>query len=430
MTTFSDEIKIQSVNKFYLLEYFYILLKSIKLYSTQSDVLSSFIKLKIAHKLGESKYRKLTLDSDFVSNTQTVRYAYTMNQVINESLHYGLVQLDGDFYSITTDGEELIELYDSGEVLDYGFRLFHHMEKYFQAFRTHLEFCTSSNPNNHGLLLFPMYSPLKLGLTRNELQSSCDIWMYIDKLCKQISSDLQDNIKHDVDFSTFRDELISRLNHQELLSINGNEKFRPSDYNVILKRIRDSMIKFILNKVYNYQYSFPAFDIWIYRAKQIGVLHATEFFPSYNGRVIYPTSIIAGVSNSMNVRLLYNYADEKRLYIHMPNVEDSKEVDSFVDCLIESYLYIRSSVRNYYISLPDLREIVCFKLRIPTYVFDIFLERTYKLILSGDITKLRISLEADRLPYETNAMYLKREPSRIDGNLKNIIGLNMSGGII
>ena len=30
----------------------------------------------------------------------------------------------------------------------------------------------------------------------------------------------------------------------------------------------------------------------------------------------------------------------------------------------------------------------------------------------------------DRLPYETNAMYLKREPVLINGKLKNIIAIN------
>lgn len=428
MSKLTDDLKLQSVNKFYLLEYFYILLKSIKANVTFNDVLTSFIKLKISHKLGESKYRKLTFESDVITDTQAVRYTYTMNQVISESLQYGLITQNDAVYRITDLGEELINLYDNGDILDYNFRVFYHMEHFFLSFKYHLEFCELTNPKNNGLLLFPMYSPLKLGISRNELQTAGDIERYIDGLCNKISFDIQDNIQQEVVFAQEKIELVQKLHAQGLISRDEHDKFNPLHYNVILKRIRDYLIKVILNKVYKYRFSFTAFDIWMYRAKQIGVLYATEFFPSNSGRVIYPTSIIAGTTKSTNVKKLYTYDNGESLYIHIPDVNDMKMIDNFVNCLIESYLDIRGTVRNYYISLPDLRELVCFKQRIPSYVFDSFLDKTYKLMLAGELPKLRISLEADKLPYETNAMYLKREPSRIDGNLRNIIGINMSGG--
>ncbi|EXZ22228.1 hypothetical protein M086_4043 [Bacteroides fragilis str. S13 L11] len=46
--------------------------------------------------------------------------------------------------------------------------------------------------------------------------------------------------------------------------------------------------------------------------------------------------------------------------------------------------------------------------------------------LKGEI-RVKISLEADKLPQETNAMYLKREPILVNGKYKNIISINYGG---
>jgi hypothetical protein len=71
----------------------------------------------------------------------------------------------------------------------------------------------------------------------------------------------------------------------------------------------------------------------------------------------------------------------------------------------------------------DLREKVCFRMRIPSYHFNECLEKTYLMNLRGEMDA-QISLEADRLPHETNAMYLKREPVLVNGKYKNIIAID------
>jgi len=52
------------VRKFYFLDYFYILLKSVKLHSNQNDIFESFKVLKKQHLLGDSKHKKLSSDEN------------------------------------------------------------------------------------------------------------------------------------------------------------------------------------------------------------------------------------------------------------------------------------------------------------------------------------------------------------------------------
>lgn len=48
------------VKKFYFLDYFYILLKSVKMHSDENEILEEFKILKKKYLLGESKYKRLT----------------------------------------------------------------------------------------------------------------------------------------------------------------------------------------------------------------------------------------------------------------------------------------------------------------------------------------------------------------------------------
>ena len=91
--------------------------------------------------------------------------------------------------------------------------------------------------------------------------------------------------------------------------------------------------------------------------------------------------------------------------------------------MVDCYFALKRDRGTHFIRISDLRERVCYKKRIPSFVFNEFLEKIYLRNLKGE-TKVQISLEADRLPYETNAMYLKREPVSVNGQFKNIIAID------
>ena len=79
----------QAPRKFYFLEYFYIMLESVRSASSQDKVFDRFVSLKDEHQLGESRYKKLTVDDK--SSGRLQRYKYTFQQVLAESETYQLL---------------------------------------------------------------------------------------------------------------------------------------------------------------------------------------------------------------------------------------------------------------------------------------------------------------------------------------------------
>ena len=69
-------------------------------------------------------------------------------------------------------------------------------------------------------------------------------------------------------------------------------------------------------------------------------------------------------------------------------------------------------------------------MKISERLFEIFLTEAYKLNLQGKLPLFSISLEVDRNPEETTAMYIKQDPILINGQYKNIIGIDMTKGEI
>jgi hypothetical protein len=122
---------------------------------------------------------------------------------------------------------------------------------------------------------------------------------------------------------------------------------------------------------------------------------------------------------------MFSYPNGDYLYIHSPSWEDEKNRDKFVDSLLDAYFNLKKVNRSYYINLADTRELVCYNMKISQHLFNSFLEKAYFLNLKGQL-KVKISLETDKLPQETKALYLKRDPVMVDGKYRNIIAIDVS----
>ncbi len=418
----------QSVKKFYFLDYFYILLKSIESYSNKEKIFDSFKWLKQKYQLGESKYKKLTIENETLSEKQLGRYKYTLNQVIEESIMYGLIQKDmeGKFF-LTKPGNILLDNYDENNSQTFYKAIIPYMESKFNAFYYLINFCFKVNQERGGLLFFPIYSPSKLDFNKSDISKTSDIMAYSTKLTKRLEQDIQKYLNKSRDLSDYNKQIIEKLVNVGLLSVNKRDKLASGKYNSIIKRLRDFWLTVFLKEIYKYEYAFFSFDIWIYRAKQIGLFHVTEYYPKLNGRIVYPTSIINNEVISSDFEKLYDYAAGQSLFMHHPSYEDEKGLEDFAKFLTDSYMDIRRTNRNYFVNINDVREMVCYKMKIATYLFDRFLEKSYKLSLHGKL-KISISLEKDKIPDETSAMYLKREKTMVDGKYINLIAIDISKG--
>jgi hypothetical protein len=417
---------LQSVKKFYFLDYFYILLQSIEKQSQREDVFEVFKALKQKHRLGESKYKKLTEDGQDLTQRQKQRYRYTFKQVVDESKDYGLIEeTEEDTLKLTKEGHKLLVIYSRNGVMAFNRSIFEYMEARYEAFRTLVEFQYQTNPNRSGVLIFPHYSPLEIHFKRKSMQTTADIFRYADELVKKLQEDIKRYLKRSVKLNEKNKEIMAKLINDEVLPKRHDERFNPKNYNKITKRIRDFWITYFLKDLYSCPYTMSTFELWIYRARQIGIIYATETYPFLNGKLVYPTSVILQNTSSEDFKRIYSYSDGKHLYLHTP-MRDVFQ-DKFVDVLLKGYLALRRYYRNYFINLSSLREIVCHNLKLSSQMFEFYLNKIYQLNLIGEL-KIRISLEVDKLPEETNAMYLKHEPVMVDGSYRNIIAIDVTKG--
>lgn len=411
----------QNVKKFYFLDYIYILLQSCNVYNERFKIFLNFKTLKEKESLGESKYKKLTVEQENLSIKQVQRYIYTFEQVITEAVNYGLVKDKNLNLYLTETGLRYLKIGEANKRQFYECLLESMEAKYF-AFYHLINLCYNQNRTKNGLLIFPIYSPLKLGFIKSEMKTTADWIKYSRKLKMQLEFDIQNFLEQKLDLNEANDILISNLVNDNLLSNEKDKIFDQKLYNSIISRFRKYWLNYFLNNIYDYKHSFETFNIWVERGKQLGILHTTEFYPDFDGRIVFPTSIIVKKNNNSDFFQAFAYNNGEKLFIHKLEWNRDNQ-DSFVEALVYCYFDMKRSRGTHFIRLSDLRERVCYKKRIPSFTFNEFLEKIYNKNLKGE-TSVQISLEADRLPYETNAMYLKREPVSINGQYKNIIAID------
>ena len=414
-----------SVRRFYALEYFYILLRSVERSSDNAHVFKAFVIMKQEHRLGESKFQRLSDNSPEMTPGRESRYRYTFRQVIEEAKLYLLIsESEDNCLALLNDGRSLLEQYGTP---GYSRTLLRLMERNSNAFRYLVERMFSVNRNQPGLLVFPVYSPYQLGLQRREIRTSDDIRGYALELGRRIESDLKLHLGETVNLSGVAEKSTLTLEKDEILPKSNKEPFNARNYNVIVSRIRKFWLLYFLRELYKFELSLSSFDIWVYRAKQCGVVHVTEFYPGFQGRIVFPTSVIVSDARSQDFHCLYTYRDGKCLHVHEPAESNEQVQDRFIKCIVEHYYTLRRMRRGYFVHLASLRELTCFTLKISEMTFERLLNQIYKLNLAGTLP-IQISLEVDRMPEEVGAEYLKRVPVEVDGKPRNIIAIDVIKG--
>lgn len=385
-------------------------------------IFEKFVELKHKHRLGESRYRKLTADSENSPN-QMVRYRYTFNQVVMETEGYNLIRNDDNQTFLTEEGQEILVTYEDAGNIEFYHSLFTYIESKYEAFRYLIESCYTNNPEKSGLLIFPIYSAYRLGINRDSIRTYGDLHNYFSKLKNRLEDDIQKYLEQQIDLSAKNDELVELLIKSDIIQQDISQNFDSSVYNTVMRRVRNFWLKYFVQEIYSYEISLSAFDIWAYRGKQAGILHITEFYPdtNFSGRLVYPLSVIKDNSSSQQFKNLYEYSDGASLYVHQPSWDSEETQEEFLKELHDAYVATRTQVRSYFVNLPNVRERVCYAMRIPEYLFDRFLGYAYHAR-----HRVRISLEVDQLPEETKVMYIRREPVMVDGNARNIIAVELN----
>ena len=417
-------LKPSAVKKFYFLEYFYIVLKSLYERQREDERIAYFKIIKDEFQLGESRYRVNRVFDEEPSTEQIKRYKYTFNQVVEELRIYGLIIEDSGKILLSDSGLECIRLFEEGSVDKVEFKryILNLMEQNYLAFQHLMRTCYKFNSKKGGLLLFPIYSPRTLGFDRKYFVKYSNILEFIQKLNQRIIYDVNELLGKKIDLEDSVLDISTKLYQDGFIKEPLNAQFDKINYNIIIKRIRDFYLGKML-KIYEYPFSYDTFNVWAERGKKLKIIHATDFYPGINGRIVYPTSVLSSEKEfNENFVAVYEYFDQEKLCIHSPRWDNIQE--EFVKSLVEAYFAIKRIRKTHFLSLLDVKEKVCFSLRISALDFDNYIGKAYDYSIQGKLTNVQISLEADKLPSETTAMYLKREPILIGGKQKNIIAIN------
>lgn len=411
------ESRLSSIKKFYFLEYFLIFLKSVSKSAEETEIFNLFKIEKDEYKLGESRYKKLGIS---LEEKKLNRYKYTFTEVLEELEIYKLVKRGDNKIYLTEKGKELLSKYNNSYPETFYLAIFQLMEEELHGFYQMINNCYKVNKN--GLLIFPIYSPLKLGLAKAKILNSKDIITYLNVHTHKLENDVLKYLNQTRNLSEPQSIITNKLIEADLISANEKNLINPDFYYIILKRIRDFWLNYFLKEIYGISLSLSYFDIWCYRGKQIGIINITEFYPNFDGRIVYPISIISENINNSDFKKIFTYKTNESLYIHEPSKD--KFQHTFTKVLYETYIDLKHSSNSYFINIADLRDVVCFKLKISYRLFQECLELVYYLNLNNKTT-IKISLEADRLPDETKLAYQKREPVFIEGQLRNIIAIDL-----
>lgn len=422
-----DLIVLQYAKRFYFIEYYALLLGAINKYSIVSQAQKEFIYQKNSHYLGLSRYRKISSNNEDGTLLKSKdKYEYTFSQVLLECKNFNLVEENKQLknLSLTIDGEKLLEAYRTNKT-QYKEILLQLMERKYTAFSYLLDKIYKISPKKSGLIIFPNYSPNDLGFTKSEFLTVETVHQYIEKYEQRIVDDIKKYINQNYEVTNETLELITELKDKGYISDKLSDEFNLKKYNAVVRKTqvfwRNRLLKF-----YGISSRWQSFEIWIYRAKQLGILNTTPFYPDFLGQIIYPVAIITKKEflNNTNYKLVMNYKNEKFLYKR--NVQWETIENDFFNELWNVYSELKKRNRINFLSLHNIKEIVCYNLKISYEQFSEFLNIAYEKSLNGN-TSYSISLEADKLPEETNAIYIKREPIFVNGKNRNIISLSYKG---
>ena len=403
--------KKMGVKRFYHLDYYYYLAF---LLGKNFNNFDEIFKATIQHQ------NELSDISTSINSRDKFKTEYQIKSAIEEMIRFNLFKLiDKINIEFTAEG---IVFY--GYIMERNFiaaekMLCQKMESHYGQPSQLINYFRGLNKLGNGLVVFPRPSPSALNfsteaiITGNKLEDYC-------RACSEYSSN---------EIYKFMGILISKEAIFFRLFTLLNAYFERMDYRKqsinIPREVKTIMYSFYIDTFLEGKFEAITFDIWIKRAKELKILNSTELFPGFNGLIIYPISVLVPqkINNEEFVLMAITNKNEQ-LFRYEPKWERFKE--RYVQVLWDNYIELSRSSKNFFVSVQDLRDIVCFKLQISENTFAKFLGNAYNETMNEIIRQFKISLEVDRSPQERTFKNSKRYPILINNVPKNIIGIKMS----
>jgi hypothetical protein len=167
------------------------------------------------------------------------------------------------------------------------------------------------------------------------------------------------------------------------------------------------------------------FRVWCPRLAELEMVFYTDKHPDVVGRLVFPTAAFRNNAPHPPFEKLSGVEDPENnpLWLYQPRWEDQSEI--FTKTLIETYRITSRRAGTLYVSLLDVRDEVCRRLRLSFRLFDEFLSYAFRISLRSE-SDYSISIEADIREDQRSGSGLVRRPVWIEEVPYSLIAIGKS----
>jgi len=168
--------------------------------------------------------------------------------------------------------------------------------------------------------------------------------------------------------------------------------------------------------------SSRAYMAWCPRLEELELIFYTDYNSAIPGRIIVPVCVFTSNESSNNYEYISDITnlEGKLLALHRPRWIDFRR--KFMTILYRVYQENYLKTKSLYVSIQNVRDEVCRRLRLSSSCFEDFLSNVIKESLEGTIT-LTISIETDVREDQRKGTQLERKPVRLNGKFTSLIAI-------
>lgn len=160
---------------------------------------------------------------------------------------------------------------------------------------------------------------------------------------------------------------------------------------------------------------------WCPRLEELELIIYSDYNSVIPGRIIVPVSVFKNRDENQDYEFVDVENPEKNsLALHRPNLNKFDKI--FAITLFRVYQEIYLKTKSLYVSIQNVRDEVCRRLRISSSYFEDFLAKLSEDSLNGDVD-YTISIETDVREDQKSAHQLERRPVNINGKFCSLIAM-------
>lgn len=381
-----------------------------------------------------------------------------LRQILNELISFGLVEVKDRKHnssvlmipyqlskknekvkdwvcSLTPLGYEMWQLIETRNSLEFKARYFYLM---FTRFRVVPKFLQAVYNQGKNSVVLPHVTAQQLGLGREiDLENREYLAFYLDEVSKSVLSTYADEVKNP------SQEVIAnfkfRLPNLQQNILKATQEYHAKDKRyprfLIIARIRDYCVSYFAHVlVRDNTISGRSLEALSSRLSRMEIMGYSDYI-QHGGRLLFLCSWVTPFLKSPFTQQNQNFQkfcfeafradnkqaslfEEQSLIFHQPQYQLIK--GQFEDSLEKAFNKFYYRQHKQFVSIPDVRETVCFDLKISAKTFDKLMTEVYKDSFNRQ-SRLEITLSSDPSYVEYGLERWHRDPLYLDGIQMTIV---------